>query len=601
MNLTNLQKEVVQAEGNLIIEGGPGSGKTTVSIIKAEKIISEKIENGQKILFLSFSNAAVSRVIEAIDEASIMSKEKRKSIEIDTYHSFFWKIIKTHAYLLGYPRKLNILLPSAVAVALSEIRSNYDKKLSDSEIERKEAREHEELKRIAKEDGLISFDLFSEIVLELLVRSKSIVNLLSNAYPFILLDEFQDTNSRQWEIIKLLGLRSILIALADPEQRIFDFIGANPERLNQFKNIFSPTEFNFGSENHRSNGTDISLFGNDILTGKFRNSSYKGVNIIRYPPNTNQAYLLLKIQTIQARKRMLVAKKKEWSVAVLVPTKKLVRVVSDIFRNPNSPAEIRHVAAIDMEGTILSAEIIAFLLQPLHSINNRNEFINLICNFFLGKGGSTPTKTDLSESAMLKRGMEQIIAAESKDGKMPKTVLSETLKTFHEIISHKYSSDPDQDWLFVRHQLEKSKCKRLQKISEAARNIRILDRGTQLRDLLSENWRVNGNYTRAFEIVRQAFTQEHFSTSSKPEKGVIIMNMHKAKGKQFDEVIIFESWKIRIKGKDISNSDRIVRMNSYSQDLTHAKQNLRVSVTRSKSMTTIMTSTFDSCILLPAN
>lgn len=80
MNLTNLQKEVVQAEGNLIIEGGPGSGKTTVSIIKAEKIISEKIENGQKILFLSFSNAAVSRVIEAIDEASIMSKEKRKSI-----------------------------------------------------------------------------------------------------------------------------------------------------------------------------------------------------------------------------------------------------------------------------------------------------------------------------------------------------------------------------------------------------------------------------------------------------------------------------------------------------------------------------------------
>lgn len=496
---------------------------------------------------------------------------------------------------------MNILLPSAVAVALSEIRSNYDKKLSDSEIERKEAREHEELKRIAKEDGLISFDLFSEIVLELLVRSKSIVNLLSNAYPFILLDEFQDTNSRQWEIIKLLGLRSILIALADPEQRIFDFIGANPERLNQFKNIFSPTEFNFGSENHRSNGTDISLFGNDILTGKFRNSSYKGVNIIRYPPNTNQAYLLLKIQTIQARKRMLVAKKKEWSVAVLVPTKKLVRVVSDIFRNPNSPAEIRHVAAIDMEGTILSAEIIAFLLQPLHSINNRNEFINLICNFFLGKGGSTPTKTDLSESAMLKRGMEQIIAAESKDGKMPKTVLSETLKTFHEIISHKYSSDPDQDWLFVRHQLEKSKCKRLQKISEAARNIRILDRGTQLRDLLSENWRVNGNYTRAFEIVRQAFTQEHFSTSSKPEKGVIIMNMHKAKGKQFDEVIIFESWKIRIKGKDISNSDRIVRMNSYSQDLTHAKQNLRVSVTRSKSMTTIMTSTFDSCILLPAN
>ena len=238
---TRKQKDVLAVDGHALVTGGPGSGKTTVSILKAGDMVRARLKPAQRVLFLSFARATVSRVLEAIDEQRTLPREVKRLIEVDTYHAFFWRLIRTHGYLLGLPRRLNILTPPNEAVALSEIRNSYkaDGKLSEMERSEKRQQEWDERLRLAMQEGRVCFDLFANLAGQLLHGSSKIRELIANAYPAIILDEFQDTAADQWRVIQALGRGSDLLALADPEQRIFDFIGADPRRLDHFIEEFN--------------------------------------------------------------------------------------------------------------------------------------------------------------------------------------------------------------------------------------------------------------------------------------------------------------------------------------------------------------------------
>lgn len=520
VDLTEAQKGVLQAQGHQLVTGGPGSGKTTVSILKAARIAQQSLNPGERILFLSFARATVSRVLEAIDEEKQITRKEKALIEVDTYHAFFWRILKTHGYLVGLPRRMTILTPPNEAIALAALRGGYKaaSKLTDEEKVEKRDREDRERLRLARDEGRVCFDLFATMVGDVLHGSYKVRTLISTMYPFIVLDEFQDTSAAQWRVVEALGMKSTLIALADPEQRIFDFIGADPERLNHFRAAFHPSEVDLAGDNHRSRGTEIAIFGNDILAGTFRKSDYAGVHFRTFESNPHQAFATLTTEVLQGRQRLIKSGKRDWSLAVLVPTKKMTRLVSDTLREPfGAVPPISHTAAVDMEGPILAAEIVAFLLQQGRHASAFDELVELLCSYYHGRGGSAPNKGDLEEAARLRAALVKWNACSAAGKPRPgNSMLKATAADHQATVASVLSGDPDKDWRSVRAVLDAGVCSRLKDVAKQVRNVRLLERGTQLRQGLTEDWRNAGGYRNALEITRRAFVQEHFAAAHKP-------------------------------------------------------------------------------------
>ncbi len=601
MELNNDQTSFINTCAHTLVIGGPGSGKTTVSIFKAAHSAENKIQKGQKVLFLSFARPTIARVVEAIEQEHNLPKEIRNRIEVETYHAFFWRLLKTHSYLIGLPRNLNLLTPPEEAIKLSSIRDSHgrDDNLTKSELLNKKSSINTERLRLAEDEGLICFDLFAPMVCKLIKKSFKIRKIIANRYPIIILDEFQDTDSDQWEIIKELGAECVLIALADPEQRIYEWKGADPNRIDHYTKAFSPTVFDFGNNNYRSDGTDILLFANEILKGNFSKTSYKGIAVEKYTPNKNQAITKLVTEVYQARERLINSGNKKWSLAILVPTKKMTRNISDALNHPpGALSPIHHSSVIDMEPVILASELLAFCLQSAGDVNGSFEnFIELLASFFEGRGGDKPNKKDLSEALNIRDKHNKIFKQGQKMN--DSSILKPIYDFWSQVKNMSLSGNPEKDWVEIRSALESANSTRLNEVGTEVRFARFIERGEVLRIKLAEVWRDRGYYDNALSLVRDAFVTEHFSSSSKPESGVIVMNMHKAKGKQFDEVIMYESKPNVVKGKIVSNYERFVWNNNPASLNDGARYNMRVSITRGKSRVTILTPENNPCILLP--
>ena len=561
MQLTSDQQSIIDAGGHLLVEGGPGSGKTTVALLKAAKLTGG-LKPGQKVLFLSFSRAAVARVLNAM--TGLVNREQEGLIKVDTYHSFFWRIIKTHSYLLDLPRSLSILTGEDEASALANIRRNS----GDEEAERW---------RLCREEGKVSFDCFSKVAADILKRSHSIAKHYSECFPFVLLDEFQDTTDGQWDVVQSLGKRSTLIALCDNEQRIYGWMyGANDKRPKQFCNIYANAQkFDLASNNHRSKSTDIAVFGNDVMTGNNLNKSYSDVAIVQFSNSPK-----LPIHTIKDQVSFAISRQQStnhnWSVAILTPTKQQVRRLSrDLNDDTGNIPPINHSTIIDMEGVILAAKIVAHLLRPVIRSDyedKRREFVELLCNYLRGRKGGKPSKGDLNKASQFER--------EIGDGSRlsSNSQLKRILERFDEICNLSLTGVPEDDWRNVRNQL--GELPHLEnKLLEDARDVPLLERGRDLSVNLASDWRENSCYQNASQIVKDAFRSLQLNYDSRVEKGVIITNIDKVKGKQFSEVIIIERYPSPYAGALV-----------HDEIVTEAdKMKLRVAVTRAEKKVTILT------------
>ena len=94
---------VIDADGHVLVLGGPGAGKTTLALLKAKPLLA-RLKPGQRILFLSFSRAAVQQILAHCRE--VLTRDERKLIDVRTYHAFCWDLLNSHGRALkGRPAK----------------------------------------------------------------------------------------------------------------------------------------------------------------------------------------------------------------------------------------------------------------------------------------------------------------------------------------------------------------------------------------------------------------------------------------------------------------------------------------------------------------
>ena len=179
-----------------------------------------------------------------------------------------------------------------------------------------------ERERLCSEEGRIAFDLFAPLAAMLLEKSPHLRRFISQRYPLLILDEAQDTNQHAWRFIELLAEHTKVVCLADLEQQIFDYLpGIGPERIEAIKLALSPLKIDLGSQNYRSPGSEIVMFGRDILAGNVRGAPYRGVSKMPYNPKTFDRAKTIKI-AIGILQKTIRKVSGEWGrrIAILLPS-----------------------------------------------------------------------------------------------------------------------------------------------------------------------------------------------------------------------------------------------------------------------------------------
>ena len=282
----------------------------------------------------------------------------------------------------------------------------------------------------------------------------------------------------------------------------------------------------------------------------------------------------------------------DWSLAVLVPTKQLMLDVSNylgsnqILQNGKKVPSIDNKAALDAAGPALAASTMANVLAGGATPTEiAQRLIRDLSNHMRGrKGGERPSQQQLD----LADSLDQLLDTGSIRGSRRKALADECLVIAKARLELALVGDPGADWLAVRRLFEVAKADELVKVALDARFLKFLNRGAQLRSRLAEIWRSKGSYEGAEQAVDNALVTEHFATSKQGFRGVHVMTLHKSKGKQFTEVIIYEG----------SFQGRIVRDNVNKREGAQALLLLRVGVTRAEQFTSILTPLRKPCPFL---
>ena len=272
---------VTTTEGPVLILAGAGSGKTRVLTHRTAYLIEEKGVNPYHIMAITFTNKAAGEMRERIDAMVGYGSE---SIWVSTFHSTCVRILRRHIDRIGYDtnftiydaddsksvmkeicKRLNIdtkmykerSLLAAISSAKDELVSPDDfalKAVSAGDFgKRRQAEVYREYQNVLKKNNALDFDDLIVKTVELLRNDAEVLAYYQERFRYIMVDEYQDTNTAQFELIRLLaGKYKNLCVVGDDDQSIYKFRGANIYNILNFEKHFPDAVTIKLEQNYRS-------------------------------------------------------------------------------------------------------------------------------------------------------------------------------------------------------------------------------------------------------------------------------------------------------------------------------------------------------------
>ena len=273
------REAVAQTEGPVLILAGAGSGKTRVLTHRIAYLMDEKGVNPWNILAITFTNKAAQEMRERVDKLVGFGSE---SIWVSTFHSDCVRILRRHIDNLGYDtnftiydtddqkslmkdvcRKMNIDTKIYKERSLlAQISHAKDELLTPDDMEMKAAGDYN-MKKVAsvyreyqaalRKNNALDFDDLIVKTVELFEKCGAVLEYYQERFKYIMVDEYQDTNTAQFKFISLLAQRyQNLCVVGDDDQSIYKFRGANIGNILGFEHVFPDARVIRLEQNYRS-------------------------------------------------------------------------------------------------------------------------------------------------------------------------------------------------------------------------------------------------------------------------------------------------------------------------------------------------------------
>ena len=278
--LNEPQRQAVMAtDGPLLILAGAGSGKTRVLTHRTAYLIEECGVNPYNIMAITFTNKAAGEMRERIDQMVGYGSE---SIWVCTFHSTCVRILRRYIDRLGFGTNFTIydsddqktlmkdickrleidtkmykekMFLSAISSAKDELIDpiEFETRAAGDYVKRKQAQVYREYQQALKQNNTLDFDDLIMKTVELFKLDKEVLASYQDRFRYIMVDEYQDTNTAQFELIRLLALKyQNLCVVGDDDQSIYKFRGANIYNILNFEHHFPDATVIKLEQNYRS-------------------------------------------------------------------------------------------------------------------------------------------------------------------------------------------------------------------------------------------------------------------------------------------------------------------------------------------------------------